>query len=103
VSGGRNKAVIVGGLDYEFDGFGKDCYVTVNEVPCNSCGPVTCPDQGYFGIRVYCENIVPGASYDTCNGGFVVDTGVLKVLSPYEFSLCHSNQTFEDRSDFGDS
>jgi hypothetical protein len=103
VSGGRNETVIVGGLDIEYDGFGKDCYVTVNDIPCNSCGPVTCPDQGYFGIGVDCENIVPGASYDTCNGEFVVDTGVFEVLSPYEFRICHSNQTFEDRSDFGDS
>jgi hypothetical protein len=33
VSGGRDETVVVGGLDYS----GTDCYVTVNETPCNSC------------------------------------------------------------------
>jgi hypothetical protein len=107
VLGERDEAVVLGGLDGGFDGYGKDCYVIVNGTPCNSCGPVTCNEelgQGYVGLGVDCENIETGLSYDTCSDNFVVDTGVLEVLSPYEFGMCHTSQTFEDNeNDFNDA
>jgi hypothetical protein len=93
VSGGRNETVVMGGLEYGynrfgFDLFGKDCYVTVNETPCNICA-VTCTEEWWLpAIGVNCENIVTGASYDTCSGSFVVDT--------YEFGMCYTNQTQSD-------
>jgi hypothetical protein len=94
VSGGRDETVILENFDS-----GKDCSITVNGTPCNSCGPITCSDEfgdEFAGNAVDCENIEIGASFDNCDGqGFVVDTGVLEVAASYEFAVC-SNGTGTD-------
>jgi hypothetical protein len=85
VSGGRDETVVLSGPDLTG---GNDCSITVDDTPCNSCGPITCNITGneFDGVAVDCENIETGATYDTCEGGgFVVDTGVLEVLSSGEF------------------
>jgi hypothetical protein len=96
VSGGRDETVIL-----ENFGSGKDCSITVNDTPCNSCGPSTCTDESgyeFVGNAVDCENIEPGASFDNCDGqGFVVETGVLEVATSFEFAVC-SNGTGPDMS-----
>jgi hypothetical protein len=88
VSGGRDETVVLSGLGW-YGGY-EDCSVTVNDTPCTSCGPTTCTDEeGYDfeGTAVDCENIETGATYDNCDGygSWVVNTGVLEVLSSEEF------------------
>jgi hypothetical protein len=87
VSGdGRDEIVVMTDLDDS----GDNCSITVNGIPCNSCGVIACTDSSgneYDGTAVDCENVEAGASYDTCGnyGRWVVETGVLEVLSSYEF------------------
>jgi hypothetical protein len=102
VSGGRDDTVVLSGLGW----YGTDeaCSVTVNGTPCTSCGPTTCTDvvEGYEyeGIAVNCENIEAGATYDTCaDYSWVIDTGVLEVLSTNEFfAYCEDMVMWDDDS-----
>jgi hypothetical protein len=92
VSGGRDDTVVISGID-RWSTSNEACSVTVNGTPCNSCGPTTCTEEDEFGSWTYdgtavdCENIETGATYDNCvgYGSWVVDTGVLEVLSSGEF------------------
>jgi hypothetical protein len=81
---GRDETVVLTGLYDGGDGFS----ITVNGTPCNSCSAITCSDElgnEYDGSAVDCENVEAGASYNTCEtyGPWVVETGVLEILSTY--------------------
>jgi hypothetical protein len=90
VSGGRDETVIVSGLD----GFDAEaCSISINGTLCTSCEPTTCRIGAFEfeGTVVDCENIETGATYNTCGSDWVVDTGVLEVLSSTEFyGSCYS-------------
>jgi hypothetical protein len=68
-----------------------ECIVRVNDQECNSCELELCANEGqgrmFHDIRVDCENVQSGASFDSCTTGSV-DTGILVVASDDNFGKC---------------